>query len=120
MTPKELITDEDIERVHAHANFGDLRKRDVVDGALLKAACKMHNGSTANYILEKHGLVRIAYQRRPRLTDLGNKYLYAICAPALQTQHAIDLTLAAMNVDNLVPYSGTQSTVDYFVRPQDD
>jgi hypothetical protein len=51
---------------------------------------------------------------------LGNKYLYAICAPALQTQHAIDLTLAAMNVDNLVPYSGTQSTVDYFVRPQDD
>ena len=111
MTPKELITDEDIERVHAHANFGDPRKRDVVDGALLKAVCKMHNGSTANNILAAHGLVKLAYRRRPKLTDLGRKYLYAICKPALNTQHAIEKMVEDVGVENLVACSDTQSTV---------
>jgi len=31
MDPRKIITDEEIERVHANANFGTMSKRDVVN-----------------------------------------------------------------------------------------
>jgi hypothetical protein len=109
MTPKEIITDDEIERVHANANFGSQSKRDVVDNALLKAACKLHNGSTANYILEAHGLIDTAYRRRPKLTDLGREYLYAICKPALATQHAIRTAVEDIGAGGCVSTFDTRS-----------
>ena len=78
MTPQEIIPDSEIERVHANANFGDTGKRDVVDGAILKAACRYHNGYTAQVIITEHGLVKDATNSRPKLTDKGRKYLFAV------------------------------------------
>ncbi|WP_020594152.1 hypothetical protein [Kiloniella laminariae] len=77
--PEEIITDAEIDAVHANANFGeDITKRDVVKAALLKWACRYSNGSTATQIIKEHGLiVEKGKKRKPELTDKGRKYLYA-------------------------------------------
>jgi len=77
MTPQEIITDVEIEAIHAHASFGDQGKREVVNEAILKAACGLHNGYTAQMIITEHGLVVKATNSRPDLTDKGRKYLFA-------------------------------------------
>lgn len=79
MTCEELISDEEITRVHANANFGSsLTKRMIVKQALLKCACGYHNGSTAQSIIAEHGLIRGTYRRGYHsLTPLGRKYLWA-------------------------------------------
>lgn len=76
MTVQELISDDEITRVHANANFGSMDKREVVSEALLKAACGYHNGYTAQQIITEHGLVKDVSNSRPPLTDKGRKYLY--------------------------------------------
>lgn len=78
MTPEEIISDEEINRVHANANFGAMDKRDVVNEAILKAACKFHNGYTAQTIITEHGLVKHKTNSRPPLTEKGRKYLWAV------------------------------------------
>lgn len=74
---KTIIPDSEIERVHADANFGDAPKRDVVNYALLKCSCGYDNGSTAQQILYKHGLIKLS-SRHGILTEKGNKYLWAV------------------------------------------
>ncbi len=77
--PEEIITDAEIDRVHAHANFGDRNKRAVVNEALLKCACNYHNGSTAQNIIAEHGLIRDRNSRGQfSLTQRGRKYLWAV------------------------------------------
>ena len=78
MKPQDIITDEQIERVHANANFGSMPKRQVVDEALLKCACGYHNGYTAQQIVSEHGLIKTGRKTgTTSLTPLGRKYLYA-------------------------------------------
>ena len=80
-TPSDIISDEEIDRVHANANFGSTPKRWVVDEALLKCACGYHNGHTAQTILAEHGLIREARRRgTTALTQRGRKYLFAAFA----------------------------------------
>jgi hypothetical protein len=76
MREDEIISDQEIDRVHAHANFGDMDKRDVVRNSVLKVASGLHIGYTAQTIVFEHGLVD-STDRRPTLTDLGRKYLWA-------------------------------------------
>ncbi len=71
--PEEIISDEEIERVHAHANFGTMEKREVVNQAVLKCASGYYQGSTSNAIVREHGLVGSNY----RLTKKGKRYLWA-------------------------------------------
>ena len=73
MTEQEIITDEEIEIVHANSNFGSTPKRDVVKYALLKAACGYHSGSFATSIIKEHGLVN----SKLNLTKKGRMYLWA-------------------------------------------
>lgn len=73
MNPQDIISDEEIERVHAYATFGDMSKRDVVDQALLKCACGYHQGYTATRIILEHGLINSEYN----LTVKGKEYLWA-------------------------------------------
>lgn len=75
----KIITDEEIERVHAGANFGPtMTKRQVVNQALLKCACGYSNGHTAATIIEEHGLIVLARRRgTTALTARGRKYLWA-------------------------------------------
>lgn len=79
-TTKALVSDEEIERVHANANFGSMSKRRVVDEGVLKYAMGYSGGATQLSILLEHGLVR-----RPKpcrygsvLTVKGQRYLRAM------------------------------------------
>lgn len=74
-TPESIIPDEEIERVHANANFGsDLTKRDVVNLGVLKVASGYYQGHTSNQIIKEHGLVTDEYD----LTPKGKAYLWSV------------------------------------------
>ncbi len=72
MTEQEIISDEEIERVHGYANFGDTTKRDVVRLGVLKCASGYYQGSTSRRICEEHGLITKKYE----LTPKGKAYLW--------------------------------------------
>jgi len=76
---KEIITDEEIERVHGNANFGSISKRDVVNQGVLKCASGYYQGHTSNQIIKEHGLVTENY----KLTTKGKKYLWAAFATSI-------------------------------------
>lgn len=71
--PREIITDEEIDRVHANANFGGMEKRQVVNQGVLKCASGYYQGSTSTHIIKEHGLIDDNY----RLTPKGRMYLWA-------------------------------------------
>lgn len=73
MTEQEIISDEEIEAVHANAHFGSISKRDVVRFGLLKCASGYHQGYTSTQIITEHGLVNKEYE----LTAKGRMYLWA-------------------------------------------
>jgi hypothetical protein len=77
MKTHDMISDEEIVRVHASANFGSVGYRQVVDESVRKVSLGFHIGSTAQSILFAHGLImnRRNWKRRLRLTVKGKKYL---------------------------------------------
>ncbi|HEY8947994.1 MAG TPA: hypothetical protein VIM56_03820 [Rhizomicrobium sp.] len=84
-TTRQIVSDEDIERVHGNANFGSLSKRGVVDEGVLTAAFGFHCGSTMRAILQEHRLTKAAsatergrFGDRMRLTQRGFEYLRAL------------------------------------------
>jgi hypothetical protein len=81
-TPEEIITDEEIERVHGNANFGSMSKRRVVDVGVWKYAIGYTCGHTQCEILRDHGLITGARNGRHRakasLTEKGKSYARAL------------------------------------------
>lgn len=79
MIPQSIISDEEIEKVHANANFGSTTKRDVVNFSVLKAASGYWGGHTEIEIAREHGLLIRSRDRsrKPALTKKGKKYLWA-------------------------------------------
>lgn len=81
--PSDIVSDADIERVHAHANFGDRDKRSVVDEGILQYAFGYSTGHTLLCILVEHGLIRKpkpgSYHSAP--TMKGLRYLRAVYGP---------------------------------------
>lgn len=78
---KLLISDEEIEQVHANANFGTMPKRRVIEDGVLKSAMGYTMGDTQYQILRQHGLVRSRKHLRspiPELTRKGQDYLRAM------------------------------------------
>lgn len=73
---QEIISDEEITRVHANANFGSMSPRQVVRSGVLKCASGWHQGHTSTQILQEHGLITPKY----RLTKKGRRYLWAAYA----------------------------------------
>ena len=75
MTPESIVTDSEIELVHANANFGGtISKRDVVNLGVLKCASGYHQGHTSETICKEHGLISDSY----KLTKRGQRYLWAV------------------------------------------
>lgn len=93
MTPQEIISDEEIARVHAHGNFGAMSPREVVNEGVRKTAAGYHCGSTQLHILLEHGL---ATKPRPgssdvSLTKKGKAYARSIyCDTAPTRAEAMD------------------------------
>ncbi len=75
---EEIISDAEIERVHANADFGSISKRDVVNMGVLKVASGYYQGHTSKQIVTKHGLVNDSYE----LTSKGRTYLWAVFSSA--------------------------------------
>lgn len=72
--PKDIISDKEIEEVHANANFGDgYSKRQIVDLGILKCASGYYQGHTSTQIIKEHGLITAKYN----LTKKGKAYLWA-------------------------------------------
>ena len=71
--PEEIISDEEVSRVHANARFGGRTPREVVNLGTLKAACGFYQGYTSNQIVKEHGLV----DSKNKLTEKGQRYLWA-------------------------------------------
>lgn len=72
MTPQEIISDDEITRVHGHANFGAMDPREVVNDGVRKTAVGYHCGSTQLHILREHGLVT-KFRPGSSNTDLTKK-----------------------------------------------
>lgn len=70
---QEIISDEEIERVHANADFGGMGKRQVVNQGVLKCASGYYQGHTSTQIIKEHGLINDKY----KLTTKGRTYLWA-------------------------------------------
>lgn len=70
---EDTISDDEIERVHANANFVGMPKRDVVNFGVLKCASGYYQGHTSRQIITEHGLIDGQYD----LTPKGRAYLWA-------------------------------------------
>lgn len=78
-----IISDEEIVRVHGHANFGAMAPREVVNDGVRKIAVGYHCGHTQFTILREHGLIT-----KPRgmsydcnLTKKGKRYFRTLSRP---------------------------------------
>ena len=76
-TTSDMISDEEIEKVHANANFGSMTKRRVVDDGVIKAAYGFGTGHTQQEILIEHGLIKVPkpHAHKMVLTQKGYEYL---------------------------------------------
>ncbi len=79
--PEEIVSDEEVERVHANANFGSMPKRDVLNYGTLKTACGYYHGSTSTSICIEHGLIT---EKTHKLTKKGRQYLWAVFGEPLK------------------------------------
>lgn len=82
---KAIISDDQVEQVHANANFGGGEtKRAVMEGGLVSYALGYSTGHTLMTILVEHGLIqrpRVG-SHKARLTEKGFRYLRAMMAGA--------------------------------------
>lgn len=53
----EIVSDDEIAKVHGHANFGEMTPREVVNDGVRKTAVGYHCGHTQFTILREHGLI---------------------------------------------------------------
>ena len=76
----DIISDAEVERVHANANFGSMSKRDVVDDGVLQYVFGYDTGHTQMTILREHGLLRASRPRsyKADLSAKGKNYLRAM------------------------------------------
>lgn len=80
-TTDPIISDEEVERVHANASFGPtMSKRRVVNDGVLKTAMGYSMGHTQLCILMEHGLVKTPKPGRceTALTKKGVRYLQSV------------------------------------------
>ncbi len=75
---RKLVSDEEVERVHANANFGLMSKRDVLSRGVLQTASGFHTGNTMRNIIIEHGLAKSQKNplKVPLLTKKGREYLW--------------------------------------------
>lgn len=78
--PEEIISDEEVAKVHGYANFGSMTPREVVDDGVRQYAVGFTGGATQVAILREHGLITKPKGRgyNADLTQKGKRYARAI------------------------------------------
>lgn len=91
--PETIITDAEITRVHANANFGGMTPREVVNDGVRKYAAGYQGGSTQLAILREHGLITAqkGCSYKANLTEKGKKYARSIYRAAPTLSAAMEL-----------------------------
>jgi len=69
----KIVPVQELHKAFGNANYGTMKKRDVIKFAVLKCACGYHQGHTSNAIILELGLITPDY----KLTDRGRIYLWA-------------------------------------------
>jgi hypothetical protein len=115
MTPTEIISDADVDRVHANANFGDMPKRQVINEGVFKYAIGSHCGHTQTQILREHGL--ITQPRGPSenasLTAKGKRYARAVYA---HLSSAVAAYVTKQQIDVVAPGIKSESDAQKYRR----
>jgi hypothetical protein len=95
--PEQIITDEQIIKVHAYANFGSMTPREVVNDGVRKYVVGYTGGSTQLSILREHGLITQPKPRsyRANLTEKGKSYARAIFTEAVFVKAELDAAVQA-------------------------
>ena len=70
---EEIVSDEEMIKAFANANFGSMPHREVLKQAVMKCAGRYHQGFTSTQIIEELGL----RGKNGNLTKKGGRYLYA-------------------------------------------
>lgn len=107
--PETIITDAEIIRVHAYANFGSMTPREVVNDGVRKYAAGYQGGSTQLAILREHGLITAprGCGYKADLTEKGKRYARSIYSDKPTLSAAMDLPevramrLALLNIGEL-------------------
>lgn len=101
-TVEQIISDDEVTRVHGHANFGSMTPRQVIADGVLKYAYGYSSGHTQLCILMEHKLIHKpkpgSYQST--LTKKGRTYLRAAW-PIADTRAQPLLNLAAFRAGML-------------------
>ena len=74
----DIISDAQLIKVHANANFGSKTPRQTLNGAVLSYAMGFTSGSTALAILRDHRLIKKNTGYTANLTVKGKKYARAM------------------------------------------
>jgi hypothetical protein len=77
-SPKQIVPDAEVERVHGSANFGPIAKRTVINEGVLSYAFGYTTGHTMMMILREHGLITKPQGYKASLTSKGKSYLRAL------------------------------------------
>lgn len=77
-TTADIVSDAEVERVHANANFGSMGKREVVDQGVLTYCFGYTSGHTQLQILSEHHLVHKPTGYSATLSKKGFAYLRAM------------------------------------------
>jgi hypothetical protein len=105
----DIITDEELARVHANAKFGSMTPREVVNDGVQRYAIGYQGGSTQVAILRGHGLIskpkNCGY--KANLTEKGKRYARAIY-PNTDTLRAEADSLRAALVAALAVYDAAE------------
>lgn len=77
----QIISDDEVARVHGNANFGSMTPREVLSEGVWKYSMGYSGGHTQLSILLEHGLIRKPKpgKYRSTLTKRGEAYLRATC-----------------------------------------
>ena len=102
--PNDIISDEEITRVHGYANFGHMTPRDVVNDGVRKYAVGFTGGATQVSILREHGLITrtkgCGYTAD--LTKKGKRYARAIWNTRADIPPTLEAALALPEIAALV------------------
>lgn len=75
---EDIVTDAEVIRVHAYANFGPMSPREVVNDGVRKYAVGYSGGHTQQCILYEHGLIGKPKGYSANLTKKGKEYARAL------------------------------------------
>lgn len=79
-SPTQIVSDAEVDRVHANANFGSMTKREVVNQGVLTYAFGYTSGHTMMMIIREHGLITKPRGYKASLTAKGKNYLRGMFA----------------------------------------